>query len=299
MLAGTALGASANGEIIVVETADNALVYKVADNGRLYQSYLGPRLGGYTDYRALPLGNEAYICHGMEDYFEPALHINRPDGNSSTLLKYKSHRTDSIDGAALTEIVLADPVYGDEVTLNIAAYGPENVFKTWTEIMNNEKTPVELEKYASAMLHLDAPEYYLTQYTGEWADEAHQLTQQLHFGKKVLDTKLGSRATMQTSPFFQVSLGEPATETTGNVLTGTLGWLGNFRFTFDMDQYGRLRVISGINPYFSAYPLAKGESFVTPEFIFTLSDSGTGKASRNLHDWARRYQVKEIGRAHV
>lgn len=293
VLAGTALGASANGEIIVVETADNALVYKVADNGRLYQSYLGPRLGGYTDYRALPLGNEAYICHGMEDYFEPALHINRPDGNSSTLLKYKSHRTDSIDGAALTEIVLADPVYGDEVTLNIAAYGPENVFKTWTEIMNNEKTPVELEKYASAMLHLDAPEYYLTQYTGEWADEAHQLTQQLHFGKKVLDTKLGSRATMQTSPFFQVSLGEPATETTGNVLTGTLGWLGNFRFTFDMDQYGRLRVISGINPYFSAYPLAKGESFVTPEFIFTLSDSGTGKASRNLHDWARRYQVKD------
>ena len=34
VLAGTALGASANGEIIVVETADNALVYKVADNGR-------------------------------------------------------------------------------------------------------------------------------------------------------------------------------------------------------------------------------------------------------------------------
>lgn len=27
----------------------------------------------------------------MEDYFEPALQVNHPDGNTSTLLKYKSH----------------------------------------------------------------------------------------------------------------------------------------------------------------------------------------------------------------
>ncbi len=293
ILATVSLSAMAKGEIIVVETVDNALVYKVGDNGRLYQSYLGSRLNGTKDYQNLPTGTEAYLTHGMEDYFEPALHINRSDGNSSTLLKYKSHSTDSIDGAKVTSISLADPVYGDEVTLKIAAYGPENVFKTWAEIKNNGKTPVELEKYASAMLHLDAPAYYLTQFTGEWANEANMLTQALHMGKKVLDSKLGSRATMQTLPFFQLSLGDKATETSGEVLTGTLGWLGNFRFTFEVDQNGKLRVISGINPYFSTYPLAKGETFVTPEFIFTFSDKGTGEASRNFHDWARRHQVKD------
>lgn len=84
-----------------------------------------------------------------------------------------------------------------------------------------------------------------------------------------------------------------ATETEGDVLVGTLGWTGNFRYVFEVDNLGDLRVISGINPYFSAYPLGKGETFVTPEFIFTLSDQGTGKASRNLHDWARRHQVKD------
>ena len=31
--------------------------------------------------------------------------------------------------------------------------------------------------------------------------------------------------------------------------------------------------------------------FKTPEFIFTLSDKGTSQASRNIHDWARRYQL--------
>ena len=118
-------------------------------------------------------------------------------------------------------------------------------------------------------------------------------TQELHFGKKEIDTKLGTRANLFVSPFFQLSLGAPATENSGEVLVGTLGWTGNFRFTFEVDNAGYLRVLSGINPYFSRYRLAKGESFRTPEFIFTLSRNGNGEASRNLHDWARRYQVKD------
>ncbi len=285
--------AQAVGEQIIVETTDNAIVFKVGDNNRLYQSYIGKRLNGKADYDALPLGTEAYLTHGMEDYFEPALHINRADGNSSTLLEYRSHSQAVRDGAVETVITLADPVYGDEVKLHYMAYGAENVFKSWSEITNKEKKTIEIEKYASSMLHFDAPKYIVTQYSGEWANEANQLEQELHYGKKVIDSKLGARADMHVSPFFQLSLGEKATETSGEVLTGTLGWTGNFRYVFEVDNLGKLRVISGINPYFSAYPLAKGETFRTPEFIFTFSDCGTGKASRNLHDWARNYQIKD------
>ena len=281
-------------EIIPVETDATALVYTVGDDGRLYQSYFGQRLADAAEYANLPKGKEAYLTHGMEDYFEPALHINRTaTPNSSTLLKYKGHEVFNRDGYKETVITLADPEYADEVKLHLAAFGPENVFKSWTEITNNEKHPVELEKYASSMLHLTAPKYVLTQYSGEWANEANKLSQELHYGKKVVDTKLGARADMFVSPFFQLSLGDEATETDGDVLVGTLGWTGNFRYVFEVDNLGDLRVISGINPYFSTYPLAKGETFVTPEFIFTLSDRGTGEASRNLHDWARRHQVKD------
>lgn len=293
MSAGIAMSMYAAGEQIVVETDDNAIVFTVGDNNRLYQSYFGQRLNGADDYKALPLGTEAYLTHGMEDYFEPALHINRADGNPSTLLEYKKHETVSHEGSTETVITLADPVYGDEVVLHYEAFGPENVFKSWTEITNREKTPVELEKFASSMLHFDAPKYIVTQYSGDWANEANRLDQELHFGKKVIDTKLGARENMFVSPFFQLSLGDKATETSGDVLVGTLGWSGNFRFVFEVDNLGKLRVISGINPYFSQYPLAKGETFRTPEFIFTLSDKGTGEASRNLHDWARRHQIKD------
>ena len=150
-----------------------------------------------------------------------------------------------------------------------------------------------LEKYASSLLHFYAPKYFLTQYDGDWATEAHPHTQQLYFGKKTVDTKLGARADMFTPPFFQLSIGTPATETSGEVLAGTLAWSGNFRFTFEVDNLGGLRVLSGISPYASQYRVEKGKSFKTPEFIFTLSYEGTGRASRDMHDWARKYRIKD------
>ena len=92
---------------------------------------------------------------------------------------------------------------------------------------------------------------------------------------------------MHMHPFFLLGIGQPADEGQGQVLIGTLGWTGNFRFTFEVDNVGNLRVIPAINPYASRYELKRGETFTTPEFIFTLSRQGTGQGSRNLQAWAR------------
>ena len=98
---------------------------------------------------------------------------------------------------------------------------------------------------------------------------------------------------MHTHPFFEVGLDQPVAEDQGDVLMGTLGWTGNFRFTFEVDNVGNLRVIPAINPYASDYQLKKDEVFTTPEFIFTLSYNGTSQGSRNLHNWARNYSLKD------
>ncbi len=54
--------------LIVIETDNNALVYKVAPDNRLYQRYLGKRLMDRNEYALMPDGPEAIITHGMEDY---------------------------------------------------------------------------------------------------------------------------------------------------------------------------------------------------------------------------------------
>ncbi|MBD5357477.1 MAG: alpha-galactosidase [Bacteroides sp.] len=282
----------ANAEDIIISTDNTGLVYNIADNGRVYQKYFGKKLSNPSDYATIPNGPEIYITGGMEDYYEPALQINHADGNKSTLLTYTGHKTTTLpDGAQQTVISLTDKAYGDNVDVYFIAYPAQDIIKTYTVISNGENKPIEVEKYASSILHFANGDYYLTQFNGDWASEVNASETKLEYGKKQLDSKLGTRADMFCSPFFQLGLDSPADENSGELLVGTLGWTGNFRFTFEVDHKGELRVISGINPEASRRTLAKGESFTTPEFIFTLSDEGRGKASRNFHDWARNYQV--------
>jgi alpha-galactosidase len=115
-------------QVIRVSTDQTDLVFRVADNGRLYQNYLGQHLNQVSDLNHLPAGTEAYLTHGMEDYFEPALDVRHPDYNPSTLLKYERHEQhkDS-DGSTKTVICLKDPVYGTQVALNFVAYTKENI----------------------------------------------------------------------------------------------------------------------------------------------------------------------------
>ena len=280
-------------EFIKINTDQVGLVLRAADNGRLYQSYLGKRLANESDLQHLPKGNEAYLTHGMEDYFEPAIEVHHNDANPSSLLKYVSHTSKNVQpGVDETVITLQDDKYPVTVKLHYVAYAKENIIKTFTEISHQEKKPLKLERYASAMLHFSRPAYYLTEFSGDWIYEATMSTTPLNFGKKVLDTKLGARANMFTPPMFILSLDKESSENEGEVILGTLGWTGNFRFTFEVDNKKDLRVIAGINPYFSEYSLPKGETFRTPDFYFTYSTQGKGEASRSFHDWARNHQVK-------
>jgi alpha-galactosidase len=275
---------------IVVETEHVSLVLTVGANHKLYQRYLGTRLPAAADYAPLPFRHEAYPPAGTDNLFEPALRMVHADGNPSLALEFVDVQTQSAaDGVANTTVHLRDPKYPVDVQLHFAAYAKEDVIKTWTEVVHREKKPVTLTNYASAMLHFDARQYWLSQFHGDWAEEAKQQDSQLTSGIKVIDTKLGTRAGWYQTPSFFLALDKPADETSGEVLAGTLAWSGNFRLAFEVDNQEALRVSAGINPYASEYTLPAGQPFVTPEFIFTYSAAGKGPASRNLHRWARRH----------
>jgi alpha-galactosidase len=281
--------------VIPVVTDRVSLIYRVdGDNGRLYQTYLGERLKYDADIAHLSSLGEAYLTHGAEDYFEPAIRMLHNDGNPSLLLKYASHEVKELQaGAVETVVTLKDDKYPVEVKLHYVAYTAEDIITEYAEITHREKKPVTLYNYASSLLHVSAGRYFLTEFAGDWAHEAVMTETPLTFGRKVLDTKLGSRAAMFCSPFFLIALDGEAREDAGDILFGTIGWTGNYRFTFEMDQYNQLRILSGINPYASEYALQPGETFRTPEFIFTFSAEGKGRASRNFHAWARKHRLKD------
>lgn len=276
---------------IIIETKTTSLVLSVGRNHRVTQSYFGKKLT-VDEAAKLSGGNEVYITAGMEDQNEGAIRMVHTDGNPSLELNYESTSTNKInDDVTTTNIILKDPVYPVEVTLHYTAYFNENVIKTWTEIIHHEEKPVQLTQYASSILHFNSDEYWLTQFHGDWAREMEMVEEKLTNGIKSIESKLGTRTNFYQTQAFFLSLNKPSTETEGETIAGTLAWTGNFKYTFEIDQHNALRVVSGINPYASEYYLQPNEIFTTPEFIFSYSSNGKGQASRNLHRWARNYDV--------
>ena len=68
-------------------------------------------------------------------------------------------------------------------------------------------------------------------------------------------------------------------ENYGEVIAGALAWSGNFRLNFEVDEFNVLNILAGANPYASDYTLGAGESFTTPEMIYTYSSEGAARAA--------------------
>lgn len=298
-----AIHLSAQKVTIPVATDNNMLLLQTDSNNRLMTVYFGKPLENENEFEAVSAGlnydysnqgiyNSAYTPSGTWNLSEPAIQVKHADGNTSLELKYVSHKFEKIDeNSSITSIFLKDPVYPFEVTLFYKVWKKENVIEQWTEIKHKEKKAVLLQKYASANLFFGGKNFYLTSFQGEYLKEMQPVETKLVQGIRSLDTKLGTRAMLTQSPNFMVSFGKPASENEGSVMLGQLAWSSNFKLEFEIDSNKNLRLIAGINPFASEYSLAPNEVFKTPSLIYALSNNGTGEASRNLHDWARKYRL--------
>jgi len=291
-------------QTIPVETSNNAVVLQADANKNLSVIYFGKKLGNAAEYDQIPAAykqtgdytgqlNSAYTTSGSRNLMEPAITVTHADGNNSLDLKYVSHNLNKIDAnVSLLSVVLKDPVYDFTVTLYYKTFFKEDVVEQWSVIKHKEKGNVLLQKYASANLHLKAGNgFWLTQYHGDWAKEMQPEESKITHGIKTLDTKLGTRTNLFMPSVFMVSMDKPATEDEGTVLYGSLEYSGNFKTDLELDYQNNLRIISGINNYASAYTLKPNEEFETPAFLYTLSSTGKGTASRNMHTWARNYKL--------
>lgn len=277
---------------IDIHTRNTSLILTVGKDNKLYQSYLGKRLTKIPDGVTASTTIESYAQGGGNYLFEPAIRMVHADGNASLELKVADITTKSISSNnTVTSITLKDDVYPVTVTLVFSSFNNEDIIQSNAVISHREKKPVRISHFASSMLHCTAGNYWLTQFHGDWAEEMHMDESRLTSGIKIIDSKLGSRAHMYQTPAFMLSLNEVATETTGELIAGTLAWSGNFQFLFEVDEQNRLNILSGMNPYASDYLLEPEKPFTTPAFIFTYSNQGKGQVSRNFHSWARNYGV--------
>ncbi|MDH8702687.1 alpha-galactosidase [Dysgonomonadaceae bacterium PH5-43] len=283
---------------IEIATNNTLLLFTIDEEDNLIQQYFGKKAGLERSFASGVKKDQAYptIQSGSEIVYwgEPALHVVHNDGHTSTMLKYVDHKTEQLeDNISLTTITLKDPVYDFNTILYYKAYSEQNVIEQWTEIYHNEAAPVTVKQAASSAITLYARNYWLTQFTGDWMNEFNVDEYPLTVGSKVIENKWGITSSNGRQPHFMVALNGQATETKGDVVAGSLAWSGNFQLKFERTTYGQLTVVSGMNPWSADYTLPAGKIYKTPSMILTYSNEGKGQASRNLHDWARNYAIRD------
>ena len=280
-------------DYIYITTNNTCLTYRVND-GRLHQIYFGKKLSRNSELEKVSIaGLSAYSTYGTNHVFEPAIKITHADGNTSTELKYLSSKTQKKDDNIVHTIIsLKDDYYECFVDLHYNAYQNEDIIEQWVEIRNGEKKDIVLDRFASSDLSFYSKKYFVSQFHGDWSEEMNIAEQELTAGIKIIDSKLGVRTHQFTHPCFLLSLDIPAEENHGEVIGGTLAYPGSFQFCFEVDNNQKLRVLSGINPHASSYILERNKTFKTPALLYTYSNEGTGKMSRDFHRWARKYGIK-------
>jgi alpha-galactosidase len=280
-------------EHICIATARSELTLYVGADNRLYQLGYDKRDALLSEPKKLNRLDEFHPAAGNGFTEEPAIQAFHSDGNTSTDLLYIRHTTERVDdNVSITRIELKDPAYPFFVTLCFRTFADEDMIEQWAEIRHNENAPVTLFRFASSAPLLKAKDYWLTQFQGDYRREATVVDERLTSGMKVLDSKIGVRATRFRIPSFMISLNRQADEEDGTVYGASLEWSGSFQLAFELDPTNRLRALCGINPFGSQYRLEPGKVFTTPAMLWTFSEHGKGQISRNFHRWARRYGIR-------
>jgi alpha-galactosidase len=170
------------------------LEFEVDAKSRLIQRPFGSGTGEQPALVAIPTSGDGWV-------FEPGLRAVHADGNTSTDLVVEG----IFQEGEITRVDLKDPEYPFYVQLNIRALFDLDALEIWTVIRHEEESAVVLEAFASSSLDFGTGEFWLTQFSGDWVDEANMTSEKLSPGIKTLDSKLGVRAHQFTAPWFLLS----------------------------------------------------------------------------------------------
>ncbi len=112
----------------------------------------------------------------------------------------------------------------------------------------------------------------------------------LAMGKQLVSSFRGESG-HQDHPFLAV-MGKGAGQDQGEVYAMHFVYSGNFVAEAEVNQFGSLRLLMGINPEGFEWVLNPGESFATPEVVCVYSDEGLGKMTHILHDLYRGHLIR-------
>ena len=318
------------GNLFVLETDNTTYAFSVTDSGHLEHLYYGPLLGpiderdafSLSQKRSFEIGNTIVLDPdhknvmledlrlemsgpGKGDIREPFAELVFADGSRTVDFRYQEAVISDELTAGIGELPMAYDETGSAQELTIILYEKSNpvrlelVYDVFpecdaicrrTRIRNEGDSALFVERLMSLQLDFLPAEYTVRGFFGAWAREMQPVDLPINAGKTVIASSAGTSSN-RANPFCML-YEEGTTEQDGICYGMNLLYSGNHYEACDVNAYGKVRFVSGINPQGFRWKLEAGETFETPQAVATVSDCGFSRMSRAMHHFVQEHVVR-------
>lgn len=314
---------SKDDKLFVLDTNKTTYAFRVMPTGHLEHLYYGRKIrldsdDGIAEKWEFGPGNSSVYdkenssfsfedikleisAPGKGDVREPSLELINADGSRTSDFVYEKAenakgkvRKEDFPGsygdeAQVLTVTLKDKENGLTLKLIYTVFEECDVITRSCELANDGQEEIVIERIMSMQLDFDPGDYSFVTFNGAWAREMGKNVQKVGAAKLVNSSSTGASSN-RSNPFIMLGKGA-FDEDFGEVYGINLIYSGNHYTAVEKNPYGKLRLVTGINPQGFSWKLQKGESFTSPEAVMTYSASGCNTMSHGLHDFVNEHIV--------
>ncbi len=248
-----------------------------------------------------------YSGSGKGDFRNSPIEVRMPKGGFVTDFLYQSHTIiegiheskdyplayedeQEKEGVQTLRILTKDEALEVFLTLEYVVFPSSNVIARRVILENNEKKALEIRKIMSMMIDLDETDLDMVSFDGGWSKEAHRHESSLAEGIHIISSTTGGSSNRHNAGVILKK--KDATEDLGLCFGFNLLYSGNHQTAIEKSPNGTLRIENGINPHCFSFELKQGETFETPQSVFTFSFDGMNGLSKNFHSFVKKNIVR-------
>lgn len=183
------------------------------------------------------------------------------------------------------EVTLKEACMPIRLALTYTVFEDSDVITRRSTVFNDSDKSITLRNLASAQLDLDADSWSLTTFDGAWSRERYINTRKITPGIFINDSKTGSSSAEHNPCIFLTNEEEEC-------IALNLVYSGNHREAVEMSPFGKVRVLTGINPTAFSWTIPTQDRFQSPEAVLTYSPWGMNGASQNFHHFVNNHIVR-------
>ena len=316
---------TAQNGIYKLDTDNTSYIFRECESGHLQHLYYGRKIHADAQvlcekHVSIPGNTNIYspdfnnfsledMClemssWGKGDIREPFIEVSHADGSSTSDFLFESSKitlgkeeSETLPGAYDEDgnvghltVILKDSNYNLKLELHYYVYEKCNVITRSAKFINESTDDVRLNRLMSMQLDFNDSDYELSSFNGAWIREMNRNIISLEAGKYVNESVTGTSSN-RANPFVMIAR-HNTSENFGECFGFNLIYSGNHYEAAQVNSYGKLRIVTGINPSLFSYKIRAGESFETPEAVMTYGYAGFNSMSHNMHDFVNNNIVR-------